>query len=518
MARLAAVGVLILFLLAGLVHPATPADITSPDKKDPSAESKTKDPKELRKKEEEVYELQKLLVDTLDQVERNYVKDVSRRQLVEAAIKGVLSELDPYSNYISPEELRQFQSTVESQFGGIGITITGEDGLLKVLSPLAGTPAYRAGIIAGDSILEINGQSTNDLSVDDAARRLKGEAGSKVALTISHSGQSERQKMTLTREVIHVETVLGDRHKDDDNWDFLYDHDKKIGYIRITGFSRDTADELQQALDELTKSGMKGLILDLRLNPGGLLSAAIEVSDLFISEGRIVSTKGRNSEERVWNAHKEGTFEGFPMVVLVNRFSASASEIVSACLQDHHRAVIMGERTWGKGSVQNVIPLEENHSALKLTTAAYRRPSGKNIHRFPGAKDEDEWGVMPDKGFLVKLPDEELVRLMEDRRRRDVLLPHKKSTEASKPADAAAKAADGKKETEAQQGEKPEETKPETPKPEAKPDMRLAPQVPDRQFQMALDYLVSELAKSDKPKDAKAGEKKADDKKAGEKK
>ena len=189
----------------------------------------------------------------------------------------------------------------------------------------------------------------------------------------------------------------------------------------MTAFSRDTAGELQRALEQLQSAGMRGLILDLRFNPGGLLNAAIEVSDLFISEGRIVSTKGRSTPERSWDAHKAGTFEGFPMVVLVNRFSASASEIVSACLQDHKRAVIMGERTWGKGSVQSVIELEDGKSALKLTTAAYFRPSGKNIHRFPDAKDQDEWGVMPDKGFELKLSDKEIVELIQDRRNRDIL-------------------------------------------------------------------------------------------------
>ena len=161
----------------------------------------------------------------------------------------------------------------------------------------------------------------------------------------------------------------------------------------------------------------------MRFDPGGLLSAAIEVSDLFVSEGRIVSTKGRNSPERTWDAHKEGTFEGFPMVVLVNRYSASASEIVAACLQDHKRAVVIGERTWGKGSVQNVIELEDGRSALKLTTASYRRPNGKNIHRFPDAKDTDEWGVMPDAGFEIKLSDSEMFALIQDRRARDILQP-----------------------------------------------------------------------------------------------
>ena len=209
--------------------------------------------------------------------------------------------------------------------------------------------------------------------------------------------------MTITREWVHVETVLGDRRKSDDSWDFMLDHDKHIGYIRLTAFSRDTAQDLKKALVELRKEGLKGLILDLRFNPGGLLNSAIEVSDLFIAKGRIVSTKGRNTPERVWDAQKEGTFEGFPMAVLVNHYSASASEIVSACLQDHKRAAVIGERTWGKGSVQNVIELEGGKSALKLTTASYHRPSGKNIHRFPDAKETDEWGVMPDAGYEVRL-------------------------------------------------------------------------------------------------------------------
>ncbi len=426
MIRRALVCVWVLFFLVGLWSPAVAAETASKSGKAPAVEAKPKDPQAQRKNEEEVYQLQKLLVDTLDQVQRNYVKEVDRRKLVEAAIKGVLSELDPYSTYISPDELRQFESSVESEFGGIGITISTDDGQLRVLSPLAGTPAYRAGMIAGDAIVEIDGKSTADLSLDDAVKQLKGEVGSHVTLVVIHPGQSERKTVTLTREVVHVPTVLGDRRKEDDCWDFLYDHAKKIGYVRITGFSRDTGEELKRALQELTGEGVKAMILDLRFNPGGLLSSAIEVSDLFVSEGRIVSTKGRNSAERVWNAHKEGSFEGFPLVVLVNRYSASASEIVSACLQDHHRAVIMGERTWGKGSVQNVIPLEENQSALKLTTAAYKRPSGKNIHRFPGAKEEDEWGVMPDKGFLLRLSDEDLVAQMEDRRQRDILLPKKK--------------------------------------------------------------------------------------------
>ena len=196
------------------------------------------------------------------------------------------------------------------------------------------------------------------------------------------------------------------------------------GLHPLTSFSRDTARDLRTALRKLNKTKLRGLILDLRFNPGGLLNSAIEVCGMFISEGRIVSTAGRNSPERAWDAHPGEVFENFPMVILVNRYSASASEIVSACLQDHKRALVVGERTWGKGSVQNVIELEGGNSLLKLTTAAYKRPSGKNIHRFPNAKDSDEWGVMPDKGYDLKLSEKDMFRLMLDRRDRDVLQPH----------------------------------------------------------------------------------------------
>ena len=270
MIRRALVCVWVLFFLVGLWSPAVAAETASKSGKAPAVEAKPKDPQAQRKNEEEVYQLQKLLVDTLDQVQRNYVKEVDRRKLVEAAIKGVLSELDPYSTYISPDELRQFESSVESEFGGIGITISTDDGQLRVLSPLAGTPAYRAGMIAGDAIVEIDGKSTADLSLDDAVKQLKGEVGSHVTLVVIHPGQSERKTVTLTREVVHVPTVLGDRRKEDDCWDFLYDHAKKIGYVRITGFSRDTGEELKRALQELTGEGVKAMILDLRFNPGGL--------------------------------------------------------------------------------------------------------------------------------------------------------------------------------------------------------------------------------------------------------
>jgi carboxyl-terminal processing protease len=385
-----------------------------------------------KKPKENDYELYKILVDSIDQVERNYVSEVSRRELIESAIRGVLGKLDPYSNYIGPSEMGRFRSTVESEFGGIGIQIDAEQGRLQVLAPMYGTPAYRAGLLPGDRILEINGKNTDDLTQDEAVERLKGEAGTNVTLTVSHVGNHAKQKVTITREKIHIETVLGSHRKADGLWDYMLDAKQHLGYVRITAFSRDTAAELQRVLTQLQTAKIRGLIVDLRFNPGGLLSSAIEVSDLFISEGRIVSVQGRNSPERTWDAHKEGTFGGFPIAVLVNHYSASASEIVAACLQDHKRAIVVGQRTWGKGSVQNVIELEDGRSALKLTTASYRRPSGKNIHRFPGAKETDEWGVMPDKGYEVKLSDSEAYAL-QDRRAHEFLQmpPHKDAANKS---------------------------------------------------------------------------------------
>jgi carboxyl-terminal processing protease len=268
----------------------------------------------------------------------------------------------------------------------------------------------------------------------------------------------------------------------------MLDPDKRIAYVRITAFSRDTAEELRKVLTELQKEKIRGLVLDLRFNPGGLLASAVEVADLFVSEGRIVSTAGRSAREKSWDAHKEGTFEGFPMAVLVNHYSASASEIVAACLQDHKRAKIVGERTWGKASVQNVIELEYSsghaaRSALKLTTAGYRRPNGKNIDRPPDAKETDEWGVRPDTGYELKLDDEEMFALVTDRRARDILLP--------KPAPSKPEATSG---APRRPGSAPTSGQP-TPQ-AADPSAAKRTPFVDRQLQLALSSLTGELARA----------------------
>lgn len=371
---------------------------------------------------DEMMELYGVFVDAVEQVESNYVREVSRRELLEAALQGMLQSLDPHSTYYSEAEWHQFQRTFEGSFSGIGIQIEVDPSSkrLKVLAPLIGTPAYNAGILAGDTILEVDGESTEKITHDKAVELLQGRPGTAVKLTVLHQGSDQAESIEVTRQIIESESVLGVRRNDDDSWDFMIDDDSKIGYIRVSSFYQTTAQDIREALDQLESEGVRGLILDLRTNPGGLLSAAVEVSDLFVSDGTIVSTRGRNTRERRFLANGPGTFGDVPMVVMVNQHSASAAEIVSACLQDHDRAVVVGERSFGKGSVQNIIPLEGGASFLKLTVETYLRPSGKNIHKFPDMTDEDEWGVSPNEAMTVPLSPEAYADWELARHRRDV--------------------------------------------------------------------------------------------------
>jgi carboxyl-terminal processing protease len=386
------------------------------------------------------YELVRLVVDVLQEVRSKYVVEVSperERKLVEDMINGGLERLDPHSQYINARDYKQFDRQSEGKFGGVGIQV-GFDrhnrGQLTVISPMPGTPAYEAGVLAGDLILKIDGKATDHVRMSEAVDMIQGEPGTKVTLTVLHEGQREPVDVEIMRAIIKVKSVLGDTRKPDTKeWDFFIDKENRIAYVRLTNFTKTAAAELRAVVEQLEKDGVRGLILDLRNNPGGLLRSAVEVADLFLIDGVIVSTRGRNHKDEVYRAKLPGTLISepgaeVPMVVLINKYSASASEIVAAALQDHKRAVVIGERSYGKGSVQNLIMMENDTSALKLTTASYWRPNGKNIHRFPDKKDfeaakidPDEWGVKPDKGFEVSMTDEERLDYLVYRSERDVV-------------------------------------------------------------------------------------------------
>ncbi len=390
------------------------------------------------------YELVRLVVDVLHEVRERYVQEVSperERRLVEDMINGGLERLDPHSAYINPKNYRQFDKQSEGKFGGIGISI-GYDpqgrGVLSVLSPMVGTPAYEAGVLAGDIIVKIDGKATENMTRDEAIDLIMGQPGQKLVLTVLHEGSKDPVDIPIVRAEIIIPTVLGDQRMPENpgEWDYMVDKQHKIAYVRLTNFSKNSSADLRKVLVSLEKQGVRGLVLDLRNNPGGLLRQAVEISDLFLSEGRIVSTKGRNHREEVYDARPEGTLllppEQHPIAILVNKYSASASEIVAAALQDHKRAVVVGERTYGKGSVQNIILMEHETSALKLTTASYWRPSGRNIHRFPDSKETDEWGVKPNPGLEVTMKDDERLDYIRYRDQRDVV--RKKPRPAAKDA------------------------------------------------------------------------------------
>ena len=359
-------------------------------------------------------------------VDQYYVEDVSQRELFENAMQGLVSGLDPYSSYFVPESFRQVEENLDQQFGGIGIKVELDEDLkrLKVLSPLVGTPAYENGIRAGDLILEIDDISTEGMTLNEAVQLMRGKPGDPVQLKIRHLGESQPIDLSVMRKKIHIDSVLGDTRKADGSWVYRVEEDPRIAYIRLITFGQESTKELQEALQaDVQTAPYQALILDLRDNAGGLLARAVEICDLFIDSGRIVSTRARNNVVLSTFKAKEKMeiSEDVPMVILTNRFSASASEIVAACLQDHQRAVVVGERTWGKGTVQNIFEFESGKSALKLTTASYWRPNGTNIHRRKDSTEDSDWGVRPSPGFEVKFTDEEFKRVQEIRRKRDIV-------------------------------------------------------------------------------------------------
>ena len=320
-----------------------------------------------------------LFSDAFERVRANYVRPVKDSELIDAAIQGMVSNLDPHSSYMDAKMYGDMQITTKGQFGGVGIEVTQEDGLIKVISPIDGTPASRAGIKTGDRIAGIDGNSIAGLQLNEAIDKMRGPSGSKITLTILREGEKKPFDVTLVRAIVSVDAASYRREGD-------------IGYIRMPGFNEQTAEGLEKAVRDLKKQigpGIKGYVLDLRNNPGGLLDQAIQVSDDFLGAGEIVSTRGRHPEDTQRYDAKGGDItDGKPVVVLINGGTASASEIVSGALQDHKRATVIGLTSFGKGSVQTVIPLRNGaDGALKLTTARYYTPSGQSIQKT---------GIIPD--------------------------------------------------------------------------------------------------------------------------
>jgi carboxyl-terminal processing protease len=315
------------------------------------------------------YESIELFTDVLSIVKKSYVEEVDTKKLVYGAINGMLSSLDPHSSFMPPDTYKEMKIDTKGAFGGLGIEITVKDGILTVISPIEDTPAFKAGIKAGDQILKIDDKFTKDLTITDAVKRMRGVKGTKVTLTIMREGFEKTKEFVLERDIIQVKSVKS-KVLDDG-----------FGYVRISQFQEKTDDDLEKALKSLqAETPLKGLVLDLRNDPGGLLDQAVRVCEHFTPEGQlIVYTEGREKDSKMRFTSRKGAKEGdYPIVVLINSGSASASEIVAGCLQDHKRAVVMGTQSFGKGSVQTIIPLSDN-SGLRLTTARYFTPSGRSI-------------------------------------------------------------------------------------------------------------------------------------------
>ena len=338
----------------------------------------------------DTYRSLNLFGDVFEKVRTDYVEKPQDQKLVESAINGMLTSLDPHSSYMDAKSFRDMQVQTRGEFGGLGIEVTQEDGVVKVVTPIDDTPASRAGILAADLIVAIDGESVQGMTLNQAVDKMRGAVNTNVTLTVLRGKEKKKLEVKLTRAVIQIKSVRSRKEGDD------------IGYIRITQFNEQTYDGLKAAMQkfqqEMPGDKLKGYILDLRNNPGGLLDQSVAVSNAFLQRGEIVSTRGRNADEtQRYNARPIDISKGKPVVVLINGGSASASEIVSGALQDHKRATLIGTRSFGKGSVQTIIPLGQNNGALRLTTARYYTPSGRSIQ----AK-----GIEPDIVVLQDVPDE----------------------------------------------------------------------------------------------------------------
>ena len=338
----------------------------------------------IEKSEDDIYKKIDLFSEVLEKINSEYVDDVNQSEMMDSAIDGVLQSLDPYSSYMSPEVLKNMQTETSGQFGGLGIEVGMELGVVKVISPIDNSPASRVGVKAGDYIVKINDIQVQGKSLTEAVELMRGPIGSNIEITVRRVGVKKALTFKITREIIKVESVKSNVIDD-------------VGYIRLTSFNENSSEQFEKKIKEFKKTkNVNKFILDLRNNPGGLLSQAVKITDFFLDNGEIVSTKGRkNSENRKWFAKKGDLINGETLIVLINYGSASASEIVAGALKDHKRAILVGENTYGKGSVQSIIPLR-NNGAIRLTISKYYLPSGKSISRI---------GVSPD--ILVAEENEE---------------------------------------------------------------------------------------------------------------
>ena len=332
--------------------------------------------KSFAEREKNIYEKIDLFSEVLNKIDKEYVESINKSDVMDAAINGVLQSLDPYSAYMSPEVFSDMQTETSGKFGGLGIEVSMEHGVVKVISPIDNSPASRVGVKAGDYIIKINDIQVQGKSLTEAVEIMRGPVGSDIKITVRRRGVKKAIIFKITREIIKIESVKSK---------YI---DKSIGYLRLTSFNENSGDQIKDKIKEFNKKkDIKGYILDLRNNPGGLLSQAIEISDFFLENGEIVSTKSRKiSENRRWFAKKGDLTKGKTLIVLINEGSASASEIVAGALKDHKRAILVGENSYGKGSVQSIIPLK-NKGAIRLTISKYYLPSGKSI---------SEVGVTPD--------------------------------------------------------------------------------------------------------------------------
>ena len=327
------------------------------------------------------------------QVADGYVEPVDEEKLRLGAINGMLSQLDPFTTYVPPADTEKFNRLLEGSYKGVGIQLeqNKETKEIEVITPIEGSPAHKAGVLPGDILLKVNGEDVRTQLIDEVMKKIAGPVGTEVRITVRHVS-GEEVELAMTRQEIVMPTVKGYRRgASDQSWDYWVNADPKVAYVRVTQFTEETTNKLTPLLERLLSDGMKGLILDLRFNPGGRLDQAEKVVDLFLNEGVIVVTRGRTRPEEVARAQKEGTLPNFPMVVLVNEHSASAAEIVAGSLMDNRRALVVGARTYGKGSVQEVTHLDRG-GELKMTVAYYYLPSGRLVHH---KKDATDWGVVP---------------------------------------------------------------------------------------------------------------------------